>query len=78
MSSFNLTTPRMDFTTLIMELALQVADCLWLMESGGQLHIGKPRQLADEGVLSRFVESAGVTFDAASLTVRVTNRDDFV
>ena len=61
-----------------MELALQVADCLWLMESGGQLHIGKPRQLADEGVLSRFVESAGVTFDAASLTVRVTNRDYFV
>jgi iron complex transport system ATP-binding protein len=54
-----------------LELALQVADCLWLMEPGS-LHIGTPGQLADAGVLSRFVErTPGVTFDVAQCSVRV-------
>ena len=54
-----------------LELALQVADTLWLMEKG-QLSVGTPRQLADAGTLSRFVEREGITFDAQSLSVRVT------
>jgi len=54
-----------------LELALQVADRLWLMEPGG-LHLGTPRQLADNGVLSRFVErTPGVRFNAANLSVSV-------
>ena len=54
-----------------LELALQVADVLWLMEPG-RLHIGEPRALARQGVLSRFVErTPGVTFDAARLAVSV-------
>ena len=54
-----------------LELALQVADVLWLMEPG-RLHIGQPRALARQGVLSRFVErTPGVTFDAARLAVSV-------
>ena len=56
-----------------LELALQVADEVWLMERGGRLNIGKPRELATEGVLTRFVErSEGVRFDADSMVVRVT------
>ena len=31
-----------------------------------------PRQLADEGVLSRFIEHDGITFDKESLTIYIT------
>ena len=55
-----------------LELALQVADRLWLMESDSQLAIGTPRELADQGVLSRFIESGnGVTFDADTLGIQI-------
>lgn len=53
------------------ELSLQMADRIWLMESDG-LHVGTPRELADEGVLSRFIEHKGITFNADTLTIRVT------
>ena len=54
-----------------LELALQVADRLWLMMPGG-LHIGSPRQLADEGVLSEFVETGdGISLDTQTLAVRI-------
>ena len=52
------------------ELALQVADTLWLMEPQA-LHIGTARQLADRGVLSRFVEREGINFDANNLRVKI-------
>lgn len=54
-----------------LELALQVADRLWLMETEG-FSIGTPRQLADSGKLSQFVERDGIVFDRESLSVRVT------
>lgn len=58
------------------ELALQVADRLWLMESGDKsqekgVSIGTPRELAQSGALARYVERPGITFDAETLTVRV-------
>ena len=53
------------------ELSLQIADCIWLMEKGN-LSVGTPRQLADEGVLSRFIEHKGIQFNAQTLTIRVT------
>ena len=62
------------------ELSLQVADCIWLMESENHstfniqhspLSVGTPHQLADQGVLSRFIEREGITFDRNSLTIRV-------
>ena len=43
-----------------------------LGETAGGLHVGSPRQLADQGVLSRFIEREGITFDRSSLTIRVT------
>jgi len=56
-----------------LELALQVADTIWLMEKG-LLSVGTPRQLADNGVLSRFVERGDITFDSQTLAVKVTER----
>ena len=55
-----------------LELALQVADTIWLMERD-RLSIGTPRQLAADGTLSRFVERDGIVFDRQSLSVRVLN-----
>lgn len=53
------------------ELALQLADCIWLMEPG-QLSVGTPQQLAQDGALGRFIEHDGICFDRQSLTIRVT------
>ena len=63
------------------ELALQLADCLWLMEcvphsdlqfrEPNQLSVGTPRQLADNGALSRFIERDGIIFERDSLTLKV-------
>ena len=52
------------------ELALQVADRLWLMEPG-MLSVGTPQELAAAGILSRFVERDGITFDKQTLTIHV-------
>lgn len=67
-----------------MELALQLADTLWLMEKNyteesqqqtarqlSQLTIGTPRQLADQGCLSRFLDRKGISFDTVSLHIHV-------
>jgi len=54
------------------ELALQVADRLWLMQRGGILKIGTPHELAHQGVLAQFVERGnGIHFDAESLTITI-------
>lgn len=52
------------------ELSLQLADCIWLMEPG-MLSVGTPRQLADQGVLERFIAHDGIRFDKATLTIHV-------
>lgn len=54
------------------ELALQVADSLWLMQRGGTLKIGTPHELAQQGVLAQFVERGnGICFDAETLTITI-------
>ena len=56
------------------ELALQVADILWLMEkdkSGTRLNIGTSQELAQSGVLARYVERPGISFDPTTLSVKV-------
>lgn len=66
------------------ELALQIADKLWLLEGGtetagmqgtenknSQLVVGTPRQLADGGHLSRFIDRDGIWFDTSSLRINV-------
>ena len=54
------------------ELALQVADRLWLMEKEA-LHVGTPQELAQSGALARYVERPGISFDAEKLTVKVNS-----
>jgi len=52
------------------ELSLQLADCIWLMEPG-MLSVGTPRELADSGALGRFIERPGISFDSQTLTIGV-------
>ncbi len=55
-----------------LELALQMADTLWLMASDGQLHIGSPHDLASQGHLSQLIERDGIIFDRNQLTIKVS------
>ena len=54
-----------------LELALQIADTLWLMQPQRPIAIGSPRQLADDGSLGLFLNRPGLHFDAATMTIRV-------
>lgn len=60
------------------ELALQLADTIWLMarqgdkESGGSpVTIGSPQALAASGDLGRFIERQNIVFDKETLTIKV-------
>jgi iron complex transport system ATP-binding protein len=53
------------------ELALQLADTVWLMTREGGMTIGTPLQLAQQGALGSFIEREGITFDPETLTIRV-------
>ncbi len=54
------------------ELALQTADRIWVMEAGG-ISIGTPQQLAEDGTLSRFIERKGISFDKQTMTIHVNH-----
>lgn len=57
-----------------LELALQIADKLWLMErKHNSLSIGTPEDLALNGELSRFFSGKGISFDAETGLFRVLN-----
>ena len=56
------------------EIALQMSDRIWLMDRGAGLSIGNPRELAERGMISRFVERQGVSFDRQTLCIRVTGK----
>lgn len=56
-----------------LELALQIADKIWLMERNS-LRIGSPRQLADSGALAHFIERDGIRFDAAGMRILIASR----
>lgn len=67
-------TNKMIFlSTHDMELALQTADTLWLMNKK-ELHFGTPRQLADNGELSIFLEHQGIDFDREQLSISVNKK----
>lgn len=56
------------------ELALRLADKLWLMLPEGQgtsLHIGTPSALAAGDALRRYIERSNIRFDAQNLTVKI-------
>lgn len=51
------------------ELALQLADRLWLMERPEGIVAGSPRQLADNGSLSMFIDNDNIRFDRETMRV---------
>lgn len=55
-----------------LELALQMADTLWLMNKESGLHIGSPHELAEQGFLSSLIEREGIMFDKEALTITVS------
>lgn len=55
-----------------LELALQIADKLWVMSSEG-VTIGTPEDLSLNGDLSKFFHCKGITFDIESGLFRVDN-----
>lgn len=56
-----------------LEIALQLADELWLMTAGGNLQIGSPHELVLSGALPAFVERKGIRFDTHTRTIRLTD-----
>ena len=54
-----------------LELALQTADTVWLMDRQQGVAIGTPQELAQQGILSRYVERPQVLFDRDTLTIRI-------
>ena len=57
------------------EVVLQVADTLWLMDAEQGLSSGTPRELADCGDLSRYVERKGISFDRQTMRVTVIKNE---
>jgi iron complex transport system ATP-binding protein len=53
------------------ELALQLADTIWLMTKQAPVTIGSPQELAASGDLGRFIERQNIVFDKSTLTIRV-------
>lgn len=53
-----------------LELALQIADQLWVMTPQG-LIAGTPRELADNGVLSNFINKPGLHFSPETMSIRI-------
>lgn len=56
-----------------LELALQIADKIWLMDKANGITIGTPEDLALSGHLSNFFARKGITFDMESGLFRIAN-----
>lgn len=54
-----------------LDLALQTADQLWLINKEKPLCMGTPRQLADNGMLPEFFRSAHIQFDCQTLRFNI-------
>ena len=57
------------------ELALQLADTVWLMSREDGLAIGSPQTLAKQGDLGRFIEREGISFEPETLAIRVKRKN---
>lgn len=53
------------------EIALQMADNLWLMEKGKGISIGAPKQLAQDGSIQCFLHRADVIFHPEDMTIKI-------
>lgn len=57
-----------------LELALQIADRIWLMKRGEPLITGTPEDLSIDGTLAGFFPQQGIAFDPATGLFRIRNR----
>ena len=57
------------------ELALQLADTIWLMTHEAGMTIGTPKELAQQGALGRFIEREGIVFDPETLSIRIVKNN---
>ncbi|NDV81996.1 ABC transporter ATP-binding protein [Bacteroides sp. 51] len=60
-----------------LELALQIADKLWIMDKTHGLTVGTPEDLSLSGDLSTFFARKGITFDMETGLFRVDNAYDY-
>lgn len=58
-----------------LELAIQMADCLWLQQQGGKMAVGAPEDLILKGVLGEFFNRGGISFDATTGKLNATPTD---
>ncbi|WP_165043628.1 ABC transporter ATP-binding protein [Dysgonomonas sp. ZJ709] len=59
-----------------LELALQIADKIWLIDQYSSVNIGTPEDLSLNGQLSSFFERKGITFDMETGLFRIENTYD--
>lgn len=57
-----------------LELALQIADSIWLMKRGAPLVTGTPEDLSLAGTLENFFPQQGIAFDPATGLFRIEHR----
>lgn len=57
-----------------LELALQIADRLWLMKRGEPLTTGTPEDLSIDGTLAGFFPQQGIAFEPTTGLFRIENR----
>ncbi|MDR1202250.1 MAG: ABC transporter ATP-binding protein, partial [Tannerellaceae bacterium] len=57
-----------------LELALQIADKIWLMDKEKGIHTGVPEDMALNGQLNRFINREGIVFDIDSGLYRIKNQ----
>ena len=53
------------------EMALQLSDRLWIMHPG-EVVMGKPTELSQNGELARFIQADGIQFDPDLMSYRIT------
>ena len=54
-----------------LELALQIADQVWLLDDDHKLHMGPPKALASDGTLPSYFAAKGIDFDPETLHVSI-------
>ena len=53
------------------ELAIQVADKIWLIDDAHQLQVGTPKELIDNGIFPHFIENSSIQFDSYHQKIRI-------
>jgi iron complex transport system ATP-binding protein len=54
-----------------LDLALQMADKLWLMGKGKEITVGSPQELAANGDIEKFFQGDGIVFDSTTNSFRI-------